>query len=96
MIFTLLDSGPTTVRFKNTFRRRGILLEFLCRASRTSQQLAAAIRTSVFKNPHRTLNAESALEGADECILRFRWKVTIAAFAVRSQLQHLRSPANES
>jgi len=50
----------------------------------------------MFENGARTLNAERAFKRADERVVAFRWQVTVTAFAVRSQFEHLCSFAAPS
>ena len=88
-----LDGFATTVRLENAFSRCRILGKFVRRTSRTSHELSSAIRTYMFENGARTLNAERAFKRADERVIAFRRQVTVTAFAVRSQLEHLCSLA---
>src|SRR5258708_31593111 len=71
-------------------RRAGTVLG--CGPDRPSREAAPAIRTDIAQHHLHAVGAESAFIAADPGIGRVRWQVLVATFAVRSQLQHARTP----
>src|SRR5688572_15813748 len=63
--------------------------QLLCHAPRTTQQLAAAVRTLAFEHVVGAGRAESAFEGTDVRVSRVSGQVAVTAFAVGSKLQHV-------
>src|SRR5690606_1799719 len=62
--------------------------EPICRAPWTGNQLSAAIRAPAFEQLLGAAGAERAFERADARLKRVGRQVDVAAFAVRSQLEH--------
>ena len=59
---------------------------------RPRDELAAAVGASAGQFDAGTGHAEGALEGAEARLGAAGWQIDVAAFAVRSQLEHGRPP----
>ena len=83
----------TASRLENALSRSRILRKFARRATRPQHQFTTAIGAPSAEDPVRARAAERAFERTNECVNRVGWQITIATFAVRSQLQHLCTPS---
>ena len=90
----MLDSIRTTVGLEYSFRGCRKFGEFLVGPSRPCDKLSAAIRALALESGSRTVAAERALKGANDRFLRLRWQVTVAAFAIWTELEHWVSVVN--
>src|SRR5688500_15646436 len=75
-------------RFEYAVRGCRVLEQFLGRAPWPAQQLATAIRAGAVQLVASAPGAERALERADVRLRRITREIAIAAFAVRTKLQH--------
>src|ERR1700730_4571543 len=73
----------------HTEGRRPVLFQLLGRTDRTDDQLSAAVRAAPAQPRLRAVPAEGAFKAADHGIGGLGRQVLVAAFAIRSELQHL-------
>ena len=78
----------TAGRLKNALSRSGILRKFVRWATRPQHQFATTVGTLSTEDLTRAGPAECAFERTDECVNSVGWQITIATFAVRTELQH--------
>ena len=84
----LLHCG-TAHGLEDTVDRCRELGELGSRAARAGYELAAAVRATTAEHLARAQFAECAFERADAGFRRLRRQVAVAAFAVRTQLEHV-------
>src|SRR5207253_9795099 len=84
--------AATAFRFVDALGGRRKFRQLLGGAARARHELAAAVGAAALENAGPTVAAEGALERADHGVGRPGWQVAVAAFTVRTKLEHVRVP----
>jgi hypothetical protein len=79
----------TALGFVHAFRRGGEFFQLGSRADWPQLKVTAAVRANTVQFCVSTVAAERALKGADHSVNRSRREILAAAFAVRSELEHV-------
>src|SRR5216683_2928830 len=83
---------PAALGLVDTRGGSGMLRELPGGPARPWHELAAAVRAAAVEDFCRAVAAERAFERADDRVGRLRRQVAVAAFTIRTKLEHARVP----